>query len=108
MIKEGPITTIVLPPADVVQFNCTHTDGVVSQWEVNDELHTQTELANGELAGHNIMAISATNATGTAILVLNIEVNDIRNGSKYVCVVPQTLPIEDIRSEPAILIIAGK
>ena len=108
MIKEDPITTIVIPPVDVVQFNCTHTDGVVSGWEVDDQLRSQNTLANGGFPGHNITAIFATNATGNAILVLDVIINDSRNGSKYVCVVPQTPPMEDIRSEPAFLIVAGK
>ena len=107
MILEGPVTTIVLPPVDVVQFNCTHTEGV-SSWEVNGTLHSQNNLADGELVGHSITTITATNGTGNAILVLDVVLGDSRNGNAYVCVIPQTFPLPDIQSDPAFLRVAGK
>ena len=105
MIIEGPVTTIVLPPVDVVQFNCTYTEGV-SSWEVDGVLHSQNDLFSGGLVGHNITAINAADATGTAILVLDVVLGDSRNGSVYVCKIIQGLG--DIRSDPAFLLVAGK
>ncbi|XP_065889207.1 uncharacterized protein [Dysidea avara] len=104
VIIEGPVTTIVLPPVDVVQFNCTYTEGV-SSWEVDGVLHSQNDLFSGGLVGHNITAINAADATGTAILVLDVVLGDSRNGSVYVCKIIQGLG--DIRSDPAFLLVAG-
>ena len=107
VIIEGPVTTIVLPPVDVVQFNCTHIEGVLSQWAVNNMIYSPADLANGELPGHGTAPISADNATGNAILVFDVVAGDSRNGSEYICVVPQMLPKPDVKSNPAFLIVAG-
>ena len=49
------------------------------------------------------------NSSETNLLVLNIEMNDGRNGTKYSCGISQTPPNEDIISDPpALLIVAGK
>jgi len=41
VIIEGPVTTIALPPVNIVQFSCTHTEGVLSQWDVDGISYSQ-------------------------------------------------------------------
>ena len=62
--------------------------------------YTINELFTGQLAGHNI--------TGSSIVVEDIMMNDDRNGSIYICVIPQIPPTPDIFSDPTILYIAGE
>ena len=78
---------------------CNVTGGVAS-WRVNSVTYTITGLFNGQLAGHNI--------TGSNIIVEDIMMNDGRNGSIYICIIPQTPPIPDIVSDPYTLYVAGE
>ena len=78
---------------------CTLTGGVPS-WIVNSVAYTLRDLFDGELAGHNINGIN--------IIVEDIMMNDDRNGSVYICLIPQILPTPDIVSDPTILYVAGE
>ena len=62
--------------------------------------YTLNELFTGQLAGHNI--------NGNNIIVEDIMMNDDRNGSVYICILPQTPPTPDIESDPTILYVAGE
>ena len=56
----------------------------------------------GNLTGHSI------SLTGRNIIVEDIMMNDDRNGSVYICIVPQGLGTPDIESDPTTLLVAGK
>ena len=82
---------------------CNVTGGVAS-WRVNNTVnntvYTLNQLFTGQLAGHN--------STGSNIIVEDIMMNDDRNGSVYICFIPQMSPIPDIESDPTILYVAGE
>ena len=78
---------------------CNVTGGVPS-WRVNGRIYSLNGLFTGQLARHNI--------SGVNIIVEDIMMNDIRNGSVYICVMIQIPPMPDIESEPTILYVAGK
>ena len=63
-------------------------------------MYSLSELFNGGLDGHNI--------SGRNILVEDIVLNDLRNGSKYSCIIPQIPPTPDIESNPTFLYVAGE
>ena len=62
--------------------------------------YTHNQLFNGQLAGHS--------STGNNIIVEDIMMNDDRNGSIYICVIPQIPPTPDNVSDPTILYVAGE
>jgi len=105
IILEGPTTVIVFPPAEFAQFNCTYTEGVPALWRVDTDLLLLSQIADGELPGLNSTLLNITNGSGNALLVTNIVLNDSRNGTQYVCVIPQGT--DSLLSDPAILIVAG-
>jgi len=74
------------------------TGGLVV-WLIDGGTFLPSQLRNGMPPGHNI--------SGTNILILNLALGDSRNGSKYVCVLPQSPP-PDIESDPAFLYVAGE
>ena len=81
---------------------CNVTGGVAS-WSVNGgQPYTPSDLFMGDLAGHNI------SLTGRNIIVEDITMNDDRNGSVYICIIPQGLGTPDIESDPTTLLVAGK
>ena len=96
--QEGPGIVIAYPGQDV-ELLCAVTGGVPT-WRVNNVAYTQSNLFTGQLARHNI--------TGSNIIVENIMMNDNRNGSVYICVIPQTPPTPDIESDPTTLYVAGE
>ena len=96
--QEGPGIVIAHPGQDV-ELLCTVTGGVAS-WRVNNTVYTLNQLFTGQLAGHNI--------TGNNIIVEDIMMNDDRNGSVYICFIPQMSPTPDIVSDPTILYVAGE
>ena len=100
--QEGPGIVIAHPGQDV-ELLCNVTGGVVS-WRVNNTvnnntLYTLNQLFNGTLAGYN--------STGNNIIVEDIMMNDDRNGSVYICVIPQS-ELSDIESDPTTLYVAGE
>ena len=96
--QEGPGIVIAHPGQDV-ELLCNVTGGV-SYWRVNNVTYTLSQLFTGQLAGHN--------SNGSNIIVEDIMMNDDRNGSVYICLIPQTPPVPDIVSSPTILYIAGE
>ena len=96
--QEGPGIVIAHPGQDV-ELLCNVTGGVAT-WRVintvNNTLYTLSDFFNGGLAGHN--------STGNNIIVEDIMMNDDRNGSVYICVIPQN----EKSSDPTILYVAGE
>ena len=96
--QEGPGIVIAHPGQDV-ELLCNVT-GAVTNWRVNGVSYTLSQLFTGQLAGHNI--------TGSNIIVEDIMMNDDRNGSVYICIIPQTPPTPDIEGDPTTLYVAGE
>ena len=69
-------------------------------WLVNGQRYTLNVLFNGSLPGHSV--------NGTNIIVEELVMNDPRNDSVYVCVLPQVPPAAEIRSDPTNLYVAGE
>ena len=73
---------IIVHPGQDVELICD-VNGTVSDtlWRINgsSSLLSPSGLSNGAVAGHN--------ASGRNIVVEDIIMNDIRNGSQYECVV---------------------
>ena len=63
-------------------------------------LHTLNELLIGTVAGHSV--------SGRNIVVEDIMMNDVRNGSQYQCVVIQDPPNPNIEGNMTILYVAGE
>ena len=96
--QEGPGIVIAHPGQDV-ELLCNVTGGVPA-WRVNGVAYTLSGLFTGQLAGHN--------NSGSNIIVEDIMMNDDRNGSVYICIIPQILPSPDIESDPTTLYVAGE
>ena len=98
-INEGPTTTIAFP-GQTIELTCA-VSGASPFRIINEVQYTLNQLFNGQLPGYN--------SSGNNLLVLNIELNDVRNGTMFSCGITQTPPIPDIISDPpAVLIVAGK
>ena len=95
--QRGPGTVIVHPTGQDVELLCNVTGGTAT-WKINGTTFTIAQLFNGALTGHNI--------SGRNIIVENIMMNDGRNGTVHICVVPQ-IPPPDIESDPIFLYIVG-
>ena len=85
---------------------CTVTENSGSQttgWLVNNRPYTINALRSGILTGH-----SATLGSSN-LIVENIMMNDVRNGSEYRCVIIMigTGTIQE-ESDPTILYVAGE
>ena len=63
---------------------------------MNGTAYAFGQLFNGDLVGYNI--------SGRNLIVENIIMNDSRNGSKYSCVIANTM----IESDPTTLYVAGE
>ena len=72
----------------------------VPAWIVNGLSYTLSDLFTGQLVGHN--------SSGINIIVEDIMMNDDRNGSVYICIIPQAPPTPDIESDPTTLYVAGE
>ena len=100
--QEGP-GTIIVHPGQNIELLCNVTGDGVPRWVVNGGgRYTPNQLFMGVLAGHNI------SLGGRNIIVEDIIINDSRNGSIYICFMPQALGTPDIVSDPTILLVAGK
>ena len=93
-------STVIARPGQDVELMCSVTGGVVA-WEVNGVSYTPNDLQSGDLAGHNI-------TLSNSIIVEDIIMSDTRNGSIYVCTIPQGPGMQDITSDPIALYVAGK
>ena len=110
--QEGPGIVIAHPGQDV-ELLCTVTETLGSQttgWVVNNVGPYGTNaLLSGILTGH-----SATLGSNN-LIVENIMINDVRNGSDYRCVIytvsiQEMVTVVDIieESDPTILHVAGE
>ena len=97
--QKGPGIVIAHPGEDV-ELLCNLTATVGIAWRVNGTPYTLSELFNGQPTGHN--------TSGTNIIVENIMMNDVRNGTTYTCIQSQTPPTPDIESDPTFLYVAGE
>ena len=96
--QEGPGTVIAYPGEDIVLL-CNISDG--SAWSINNSVPiSRSSLFFGMQTGYNV--------SGSNLVVENITLNDVRNGSQYRCVSFQEPPAQDIESDPTFLYIAGK
>ena len=69
-------------------------------WRINSMSYSLSELLTGAVAGHNI--------SGRNLVVEDIMMNDVRNGSRYQCVVLQDPPNPNIEGNTTILYVAGE
>ena len=103
--QEGPGIVIAHPGQDV-ELLCTVTRNSTSQttgWLVNKTGYSISAIRNGVLTGHT--------ATFDNLIVENIIMNDVRNGSEYKCVIAQGMVIFAniiAESDPTILYVAGE
>ena len=107
--QEGPGIVIAHPGQDV-ELLCTVTVTIGSQttgWLINNRLYRINTLHSGILTGH-IATLGSNN-----LIVENIMMNDVRNGSEYRCVIVPAegmITVTDIidESDPTILYVAGE
>ena len=94
------IIVMIAHPGQDVELMCD-VDGTEesTRWQINgsSSLLTLNELSNGTVTGHSV--------SGRNIVVEDIMMNDVRNGSQYQCVVlnPSVTP-----GNPFILYVAGE
>ena len=86
-------------PGQDVDLMCDVTGGSTA-WEINGRFYILSKLFAGAVAGHNV--------SGSNIVVEDIMMNDVRNGSQYQCVVIQIPPDPDIEGNLIILYVAGE
>ena len=102
--QESPSTVIAHPGQDV-ELLCTVTSSNIQSvsWLINNagpyEVSALLNSLNGILTGYSL--------NGNNLIVQNIMMNDVRNGSNYSCVINITTAILR-QSHPTILYIAGK
>ena len=108
--QEGPGIVIAHPGQDV-ELLCTVTVTSTSQtigWLVNNEgPYTISSLHNGILTGYTATLDNSN------LIVENIMMNDVRNGSEYRCVIVPAqgmITLADIidESDPTILYVVGE
>ena len=109
--QEGPGIVIAHPGQDVeLLCTVTVTDSTMQTtgWVVNGEgPYRISSLRSGILTGH-IATVDSNN-----LIVENVMINDVRNGSEYRCVIVPAqglLTSADIidESDPTILYVAGE
>ena len=93
---------VIAHPGLDVELLCDVTGAGLIAWRINGSspTHTLNDLSIGLVANHNI--------NGRNILVEDIMMNDIRNGSQYQCVILQNPPNLDIEGNITILYVAGE
>ena len=96
--QEDPGVVIAYPGQDV-EIPCnTPDDGGFTLWIINGISYTLSQLFNGEVVGHNV--------SGRNIIVEDIVMNDVRNGTEYRCIVAQI--DATIVSDPIFIFVAGE
>ena len=108
MVQEpAEVSNIVIAyPGQDVELLCTipsaDNEPQSTKWRINDQLNITIEvLRNGRLPGYN------ATMDGT-LIIQNITMNDIRNGSDYNCIkLDNEGGLVDMRSS-IILCVAGK
>ena len=94
------IIHIALPGQDVELLCDVIGQEASTLWQINGTLRTLSDLFAGAVAGHNI--------SGRNIVVEDIMMNDVRNGSLYQCVMLQALPNPSIMGNLIVLYVAGE
>ena len=97
--QEGP-GIVVARPGENVELLCNVTGAGGTSWEINGTRYALNQLLMGLLDRHNI--------SGRNIVIEDIMINDVRNGSEYQCVVVRDPPNDDIMDEPIFLYVAGE
>ena len=98
----GAQDIVIAHPGQDVELPCDVTGAGVIAWQINGSspAHILNDLFMGVVAGHNI--------SGNNILVEDIMMNDVRNGSQYRCVVLMNRPDPNIEGNLTILYVAGE
>ena len=93
---------IITHPGQDVDILCDVGTGANVLWRINgsSSLLSLNDLFNGAVAGHNI--------SGSNIVIQDIMMNDVRNGSQYRCEIPQVPPNPNIMGNVTILYVAGE
>ena len=98
--QEDPGIVIARPGQDV-ELMCDVAAGVGSTlWQINGTLYALTQLFSG--------AVSTYNISGRNLVIEDIMMNDVRNGSKYQCVLLRDPPDPSIMGNISSLYVAGK
>ena len=79
---------------------CDVTGAGATAWRISGTIHLLSKLFTGAVAGHNI--------SGRNIIVEDIMMNDVRNGSQYQCEILQNPPDPNIEGNVTILYVAGE
>ena len=99
-IQEDPVIVIAYPGQDA-EIPCNISDGGgFTSWIINGIPYTLSQLFNGEVVGHNV--------SGRNIIVEDIVMNDVRNGTEYRCIVSLDPPDTNIFSDPVFLYVTGE
>ena len=69
-------------------------------WQINGTLYALTQLFSG--------AVSTYNISGRNLVIEDIMMNDVRNGSEYQCVLLRDPPDPSIMGNISSLYVAGK
>ena len=93
---------IIAHPGQDVEIVCGIGSGANILWRINESssVHSLNDLFNGAVAGHTI--------NGSNIVVEDIMMNDVRNGSQYRCEIVQVPPNPNIMGNVTILYVAGE
>ena len=109
---EGPGIVIAHPGQDV-ELLCAVTEDsqdLVEAWQITEEgVYKISALYGGKVTGYGVPSSDSSN-----LIVENITMHDVRNGSEYIClIVPENverITREDIlnESDPTYLYVAGE
>ena len=93
---------VISIPGQDVELMCDVGTGPTVLWRINESssTHPLNDLFNGAVAGHS--------ASGSNIVIQNIMMNDVRNGSQYRCEVSQLPPDPNIIGNVTIMYVAGE
>ena len=93
---------VISIPGQDVELMCDVGTGPTVLWRINESssVHTLNDLFNGAVAGHGVR--------GSNIVIQNIMMNDVRNGSQYRCEVSQLPPDPNIIGNVTIMYVAGE
>ena len=102
MVAAQDIPVVVGIPGQDVELMCDVGTGATVLWRINESssIHTLNDLFNGAVAGHSVR--------GSDIVIQDIMINDVRNGSLYQCEIPQLPPDPNIEGNVIILYVAGE
>ena len=99
---QGSPGTVITHPGQDVELLCalTSSENQSVSWLINDMgPYEVTALLNGTLTGYS--------SNGNNLIVQNVTMNDVRNGSNYSCVINTTTAILQ-QSYPTTLYVAGE